>query len=860
MRISLRPERVLLFLIGLSCSLVVMGRAWAELSPHAHQAGVLGIATILVCSALLLVGTVVGLFLPPSPNPSARVCALFSWLLAVWLMTYRFMWPATTPAPWPILDAVVQTRWLYAPWIIPLFAHLMLVFPSPQRWMRRHGRILLTVVYAQTLLYLNDEVRRLFGNPQTILGIPGKLIGNFAELSGIVLLLACAAFFFLRARSFDSDAQRARHRWVGAGLGTAATAMGGLVLFPTQILGIPPPFGKAPLLTLALVPLSVGFALLHNHALDSDRASRRAFVRLILGFAVAALYLPVGIGLSARFGARVDTWSAPLLVAALGLSGTLLLPLLRKLQRAIESSFDRGRRRDRAILAELNTHLPKVSAPRRLDELVRSKLPPALDLEQCAIWVASGVEGHFGPPEAPVDAPCLPAAGEVACRLRSTGRALIRRDQDGGPDLAELPESEADALESQRAAAIVPVMVRSDLAAMLLVGPRRSGASFDRDDIATLWTLAHHLAISLENGRLLAEEQRLSAYYQGVLAGIATGVVVIDGQGRVESVNRAAERLLDGAPELGRDYRSQQSLKSYAADIEQVFATSKRRHGQLRASEARIFDYRAQEIEAEGSAPRLGIQLLIDDVSAQRQLQHNAAVHERLESLGRYAATLISEVQASAAGVLSAVEALERSPLVNEDQRDEIVEIRATLQRITEMVVGPLKTGYGDAPRLEVVALDELLDAAVTEVSMAKVGVQRQPWECLQIRGDARALQLAFRNLVHNAVQAMAGEGLLRLGLRQGAEGSALIEFADSGPGVGGSARARIFEPFVSSKEGGHGLGLALVRQIVIAHGGSVGLRDETTGGGSQFEVVLPNHLASESLVHAQGDGFQKES
>ena len=101
-------------------------------------------------------------------------------------------------------------------------------------------------------------------------------------------------------------------------------------------------------------------------------------------------------------------------------------------------------------------------------------------------------------------------------------------------------------------------------------------------------------------------------------------------------------------------------------------------------------------------------------------------------------------------------------------------------------------------------------------------------------------LRRAFANLFRNAGEAMRGSGRIDVTVRPAPAGAGLeVRLADHGPGVPAELKSRLFQPYFTTKTDGTGLGLALVRQTVEAHGGSVGLED-TPGGGATFTVTLP--------------------
>ena len=105
--------------------------------------------------------------------------------------------------------------------------------------------------------------------------------------------------------------------------------------------------------------------------------------------------------------------------------------------------------------------------------------------------------------------------------------------------------------------------------------------------------------------------------------------------------------------------------------------------------------------------------------------------------------------------------------------------------------------------------------------------------------GDEQLMQLVL-NLVLNAVDALDGGGRVRVTAEPSAGGVQLV-VQDNGPGVAGSVRDRLFEPFVTTKEVGKGtgLGLAVCRGLVEAVGGSISL-DLAFTGGARFVVELP--------------------
>ncbi len=109
------------------------------------------------------------------------------------------------------------------------------------------------------------------------------------------------------------------------------------------------------------------------------------------------------------------------------------------------------------------------------------------------------------------------------------------------------------------------------------------------------------------------------------------------------------------------------------------------------------------------------------------------------------------------------------------------------------------------------------------------------------VHGSSELLEWVIENLLKNALDAIAGEGEITVGLEAGADGrSTVLRVEDNGTGIEASDARRIFQPGYSTRRRGWGLGLALARRLIEGYGGRIRLVRSRPGEGSIFEVVLP--------------------
>ncbi len=217
---------------------------------------------------------------------------------------------------------------------------------------------------------------------------------------------------------------------------------------------------------------------------------------------------------------------------------------------------------------------------------------------------------------------------------------------------------------------------------------------------------------------------------------------------------------------------------------------------------------------------------------------------ERLALLGRVATGLAHEIKNPLASIQLHAQLVDAS-MLDEESTQSLHHVQAEGKVIEGLVNQWLYLARPTPPKMEPLALEPIIVEALATLNApaAHAGVTlhctppAEAWQA-RVRGDRARLMQVCRNLMLNAIQAMAQGGELHICLEM-QPGQCLLVFRDQGPGFSPSALAHGSELFFSEKEGGMGVGLNVVQEIVSAHGGKLLLKNHPQGGGC-VEVTLP--------------------
>ena len=735
-----------------------------------------------------------------------------------------------------------------------LLLHFALVFPGRTETSVRSSAKLLAVYFPPlVMLFVHiSTARKVFG---FVPWLGSRVLLDKIELTylGACFLIAGLGFY-KRFREAPAGVLRQQLKWLTSGTIAGSLPFAFFYIAPFVLDASTRSWMKFSALSLVLIPLCFGYAIIRYRLMDVDIIFKRGLAYTAATAGVAGVYFAL-VALIAQIFHAQTTGPAGGMIAIV-IAAFLFQPFRDWIQTRLDRFFYRDRLDYRRTLIEFGRTLTNEVRMEPMLGSVMDRVSQTLLVDRLAIFRED--------PTQPGQMRLARAMG-----VRATEQLDLSFLEPARPEFArgalffESPRAARDVSESVRRTLeqldlnyFVPCRIREHTVAVLGLGKTVDGDYLSSDDVELVETIAGYVAIALDNSQLYTslerkavEIARLKDFSENIVESLNVGVLAVDLDGLVESWNTRMEQLFGvsrqaavGRP-LGALLPEELGMEIAArGDAEQITGIYKQRiqHlGKILTLNVSITPLVSKSNE------RIGRLLLFDDVTQRERMEEQMSQTEKLTSLGLLAAGVAHEVNTPLAVISNYIQMLAKQMPVGDPRQAIIEKIVKQTFRASEIVNNLLnfsRTGAGELADIDVNrVVEETLSLVAHPLKTSQIQIVRHLGEMLPaVRGSANKLQQVFLNLFLNARDAMPGGGMLEV--RTAAHnGSVEVEIVDTGAGISREHIHRIFDPFFTTKGSGRGtgLGLSVSYGIIKEHSGKIDVRS-TPGKGTSFHVEFP--------------------
>lgn len=767
-------------------------------------------------------------------------------------------------------------------WIIgPLAVHFHLRFPKLK--FGRAQRVTLMILYILAALgawpYLIWESQMIHSMP---LFTP---IISLSELFLAVNLLIVVFLLFFTYRRTNTPGTRGKIRIAVLGGVLSTLPLVTLTILPEALLLQPIiPYSYA-ILVLGIFPLTYGYAIFRHHLIEIEKHVNRGATYIMVYSILAAFYLVLYATIHRWLPVTFveEPFINTLLVIVLA---NLFIPLRRYVQKFVDIIFYGGWYDYRFAINHITQGLEQVTDLKVMAQMISERLVRTLRLEDTCVFLRDGA-GSFSvievAPRSDLNAmtslsfPVLPMSSLTYLLKMGEkgGRSSMR---DALTEVILTPE-EAQLLNSEQVHLWVPIIGHGEIQGYLALGPKYGGDVFSGEDLDILRLVAWQVASVIENIHLLTRlrqhaadlEQRVyertaelydaKERVEAILASVGDGVIVIDLDGNIVTLNAAFEEQ-SGFPAadlvsknyfafLG-EYNDSNILYKMRAGLDQ---------GEVWIGE--LFQQRK-----DGSA--FNIQLTIAPVYNQNKKmigyvgsQRDITKQRELDRLkNQFISDVSHELRTPATNLSLYLELLEHAP---EERRSDYIQVLKSqcrlLVKLVEDILDLSRLEMGKSKKIEftTVNLNQLTEQViiahrpVADASQLELLFQPDA-ELMLILGEQNQLARVVTNLVSNSIR-YTSEGGVYVRTYNG-HYQVCLEVRDTGIGIDAEDQKHLYERFYRGKQvrqskiHGTGLGLAIVKEIVDLHDGSIQVQS-LPGKGTIFRVWLPANNRKNGGIHS---------
>jgi two-component system sensor histidine kinase PilS (NtrC family) len=384
--------------------------------------------------------------------------------------------------------------------------------------------------------------------------------------------------------------------------------------------------------------------------------------------------------------------------------------------------------------------------------------------------------------------------------------------------------------------------------------------------------LSSHLAEELRRKKTeLIQKQddyeKLEAFNRHIVQSLDSGLLTIDSNGRITSLNKTAQKILGLNPEeTDGDH-----IKRLFPDIDEALFSMAEHSAKASPYER----YETTFVDKIGKTLFLGFSVsplrdnndrvigktfIFQDITKFKEMEDQVKRSDRMATIGEFAAGIAHEIRNPLTSLSGSIQVLKEELELKGPNRHLMDIILRESERLNNLITDFLLFAQPSRTNKEHLDICEVIDETLQLFDNSPghnqaIKIIKELQREVFLLGDPHQLKQLFWNLFINAAQIMPNGGELRVNLEtfkaDGASSQlkrgnkrdtspyARVSVSDTGDGIKPTEKEKIFEPFFTTKEGGTGLGLAIVHRIVENHEGSISVTSQR-GKGTTFEIFLP--------------------
>lgn len=332
-----------------------------------------------------------------------------------------------------------------------------------------------------------------------------------------------------------------------------------------------------------------------------------------------------------------------------------------------------------------------------------------------------------------------------------------------------------------------------------------------------------------QKNREYEERERVSNRLENLLRALPGGVVVIDGEGIVQEANPASLDLL-GTPLYG---------EKWIDVVKRAFRPQWDDGHDVTLQDGRYVNISTQAFDSEP-----GQILLITDVTETRQLQEQISGLKRASAMGEMASAMAHQIRTPLSSALLYVSNLGVNTLDEERRKRFMKKTMSSLHHLETLVEEMLLFSRGGRLNANPVIISKVVNDFIEQqdeqIENCNLNITfNNKLNDEQVNLSVDAFKSSLQNLINNACQAAEKVVNIVIDMEVNHSNQIKLNITDDGNGIPDSVKTRIFEPFITTRENGTGLGLAVVDAVIRAHKGSIAVEDAIEKG-TLFTILLP--------------------